>query len=353
MGKIYCNFCGKINKSSDDKCIKCGEKLIQEDHLWQDYLYDHIKSDLKGKVKNKTLSLITNYVKSHLYGVVLSLVIIATSVSGIVKIVNDLDVKDVKENKNAVEIIEMDIESDLVKKLYEINTFNSDLILPDDEGFYMDKYVDYNSFSTQSRLYLTYMLNKVKGSKYEYNGCEGMKSYDKVYNICINDTDGTWFGPEYVDYMRLYKLDINSFEQEYKNLWGEDKTFPKEDFEIKYSSSCEYSESNNDYLCHALMQGWPGIQLVVTKLIKAEEIGNNIYLYDYFVYCDGYIENPGTYKDIKATKKISDINYMEIYFDNREDMDILGKGQIYKHRFKKNKNGTYSWISSEPIDSLF
>lgn len=347
MGKIYCNFCGKENDEKNEKCIKCKELLNQKEHLWKDYLYDHIRDDLKGKVTGKTISLITNYVKSHLYGVILSLMILVTTITGVIKIIDNSYVKDVNKNKNMMEMVPIDIESDLVKKLYAINTFNYDLILSDNEGFYMDKYVDYNSFGDKNRLYLTYRLNGVEGSKYEYSGCEDMKSYDTVYNLCVNDMDRIWFGPEFIDSMNLYKLDINSFEQGYKDLWGEDKSLPKVDFELKYSSLCEYSNDNDDYLCHALMQGWPAIQIEITKLIKAYEVGNYIYLYDYFVYC-----YDRTYKDINRTKKISDIDYREIYFDGREDMDILGKGQIYKHKFKKNRNGTYSWVSSEPIDKL-
>lgn len=347
MGKIYCNFCGKENDEKSEKCIKCKERLNQKEHLWKDYLYDHIKDDLKGKVTDKTISLITNYVKSHLYGVILSLMILVTATTGIVNVIDNSYIKDVDENKNIIEIVPIDIESDLVKKLYEINTFNNDLILLNDEGFYMDRYVDYNSFSDESRLYLTYELNKVKGSSYTYIGCDDMKSYDTVYNMCVNDMDSTWFGPEFIDSMRLYKIDINSFSEEYKKLWGADKSLPKVDFELKYFSLCEYSSDNNDYLCHALMQGWPAIQIEITKLIKAYEVGNYVYLYDYYVYC-----GDGTYKDRFMTKKISDIDYREIYFDDKEDMDILGKGQIYKHRFKKNTDGTYSWVSSEPVDKL-
>jgi len=33
-------------------------------------------------------------------------------------------------------------------------------------------------------------------------------------------------------------------------------------------------------------------------------------------------------------------------------MSILGEGQIYKHTYKKNKNGTYHYVSSEPVSSL-
>lgn len=352
MKKIYCIYCGKENKESDEKCINCEKLLNEKDHPWKDYLYDHIKSDFKDNVTDKTISLITNYIKSHMYGVFMSALIIATTVSGVVKVVNAEPIRKVESKPIIIEAQELSLDSELVGELYDIVSFNNDLILGE-EGFYLGKYVDYNSFSNQNKLYLANHFKKKVTSSYTFTNCEDLKSYEDVYSMCIFDDNGTgsWFGPEYVEYMNLYKIDVKSFENAYKDFWGKDKEMPKENFDIKYSMGCEYSNENDDYLCHALMQGWPADQYEMTKLIKAEKLGNTIHLYDYFVYAD-YGEIEGTFKDRYKKEKISNIDYREIYFNDKEDMSIMSQGQIYKHTFKNNGNGTYYWVSSEPILKL-
>ncbi len=353
MKKIYCIYCGKENKISDEKCFNCNKLLNEKEHLWRDYIYEHIKDDLKDNVTDKTISLITNYVKSHMYGVIMSALIVAISASTVVRAVSGGELRKVDTKPETIKAQEISLDSELVENLYSVLNFNNDLILGD-EGFYLGKYVDYNSFSNQNKLYLTYTFKDVKTSSYTFTDCEALKQYKEVYEMCLFDDNGTgsWFGPSYIEYMRLYKIDIESFKNAYKEFWGSDKEMVEENFDIKYSIGCEYSSENKDYLCHALMQGWPGEQYEMTKLIKAEQIGNTVYLYDYFVYAD-YASPEGTFKDRYKKEKISTLDYREIYFsDEGEDMSIMGQGQIYKHTFKKNSNGTYYWISSEPIKSL-
>lgn len=84
MSKIYCVFCGTENKVEDKKCSKCKKELNPLEHPFKDYIYNHIKDDLKGKATDSIISLLKNFIKSHLYGSLMTAAIIFTVVAGIV-----------------------------------------------------------------------------------------------------------------------------------------------------------------------------------------------------------------------------------------------------------------------------
>lgn len=92
--KIYCVYCGEKNNIDDLKCKKCNKKLNPKEHLFRDYLIDHIKDDLKGKTQDKILSIIKNFIISHLYGSVLTATLIFTIVTSVVV--------GIKENNNEI-----------------------------------------------------------------------------------------------------------------------------------------------------------------------------------------------------------------------------------------------------------
>lgn len=89
--KIYCTFCGEENNKEDLACKKCHRFLKRKDHPLIDYMEDKIKDEFTGGVKNTAFSIINNYIKSHLYGFVLTLSIIASTTTVIVnnRIQND------------------------------------------------------------------------------------------------------------------------------------------------------------------------------------------------------------------------------------------------------------------------
>lgn len=68
---IYCIFCGEKNHTNDKKCSKCHKKLNQKDHLFKDFLYNHIKDDIKGKITDDIFSLLKGFIISNLYGTTL------------------------------------------------------------------------------------------------------------------------------------------------------------------------------------------------------------------------------------------------------------------------------------------
>ena len=79
--KIYCVYCGTENDAALEKCTKCKKELYPKNHLFKDFLYEHIRDDLKDKVQDNIFSYLKNYIISHLYGVVMTVSVLFTGVA--------------------------------------------------------------------------------------------------------------------------------------------------------------------------------------------------------------------------------------------------------------------------------
>lgn len=73
---IYCVYCGEENIKTDTKCKNCKKNLHPKDEPFKDFLYRHIKDDLKGKVEDNIISYLKNFIISHLYGIAMSVSVI-------------------------------------------------------------------------------------------------------------------------------------------------------------------------------------------------------------------------------------------------------------------------------------
>lgn len=74
--KRYCIFCGAENDADADVCCACGKTMHPKDHLLKDYLYRKTKDSLKGKAEDSFLSVLKNWILSHLYGLVVTVSLI-------------------------------------------------------------------------------------------------------------------------------------------------------------------------------------------------------------------------------------------------------------------------------------
>jgi hypothetical protein len=76
MSKIYCAFCGEENDTKDKKCknTKCKRELNPKSHLFRNYVIDKCKGDIDDSLFN----CIFNYIKTNLFGFVLSISIVST-----------------------------------------------------------------------------------------------------------------------------------------------------------------------------------------------------------------------------------------------------------------------------------
>ena len=84
--KKYCTFCGAENRLDDVLCCRCQQNLNAEDELFKDFLMNHTKDKLKGKMDDSLRDIIMNFLKSHLYGMVFTISLVAavgvTAVAG-------------------------------------------------------------------------------------------------------------------------------------------------------------------------------------------------------------------------------------------------------------------------------
>ncbi len=77
----YCTHCGSANKKSAVICAECEKKIANSYRPFYDFLKKHTKDSLSGTVTDTVFSYIKNYLLSHIYGIALSVTIVASAVS--------------------------------------------------------------------------------------------------------------------------------------------------------------------------------------------------------------------------------------------------------------------------------
>ena len=109
---IYCAFCGAENIKDDTNCKKCKKDLHPKNEPFKDFLYTHIKDDLKGKVEDSIISYLKNFIISHLYGIAMTLSIVFTAIVIIAmpkssyKVISSVDdINKTKANNDSKEIV--------------------------------------------------------------------------------------------------------------------------------------------------------------------------------------------------------------------------------------------------------
>ncbi len=93
--KIYCIYCGKVNDIANKKCRNCGKILNEEEHELRDFIFEETKSQLEGNIFDKIANFIKKLVTKHLYGVILSVSIITTSVGVILNATSNSTTSDI------------------------------------------------------------------------------------------------------------------------------------------------------------------------------------------------------------------------------------------------------------------
>ena len=77
----YCMHCGSVNKASATVCCECEKKIRNSYRPFYDFLKKHTKDDISGKVTDTLFSCLKRFLMSHIYGMVLSVTIVAAAVS--------------------------------------------------------------------------------------------------------------------------------------------------------------------------------------------------------------------------------------------------------------------------------
>ena len=80
----YCTTCGAANKKSAFICDKCGKKIILRHRPVADFIKKRIKGKATGTIIEKLFDIIKNFLFDHLYGLVLTVSIVATAATVVV-----------------------------------------------------------------------------------------------------------------------------------------------------------------------------------------------------------------------------------------------------------------------------
>ncbi len=230
----------------------------------------------------------------------------------------------------------LDPESEQITELY--NYFNIDsLSACNSLKNYTNKKIDYENLSTEIKLCLAYQkanLNDVEVETINGNKKDELCNYDDM--IFRKD--------EKSNNCTVKIFDKKIIDDSYKKIFGKNiennESFNADDLHICYlkndkyycglSETIKYTIGNDSYIYRSIK--------------KAVEKSSKIVIYDYFIK----INNNECYSDVNGT--LNEKCTQAYDKDTKIDIRFLKKyGTKYKHTYMKNADGTYSWISSEPI----
>lgn len=89
IDKIYCVYCGEKNNCTSNRCINCYKKLDPKNQPFKDYIKDKIEDKIKGDIQDNIFSLITGFIKTHLYGTIFTCSVIFCAVSVVLNVSNN------------------------------------------------------------------------------------------------------------------------------------------------------------------------------------------------------------------------------------------------------------------------
>ncbi len=229
------------------------------------------------------------------------------------------------------------LDSELVTELHEY--FSSE-DLSNCEGLftYADDKVEYSDVNSESRLCLAYQ-------KTELTDVE-IKEYKPKKKETTCDVDGMIFRvDEETETCSVSIIDKEVINKTYKKIFGkdieDDEEFKVDNLNICYLKDDKYYCGLSETFTYTL-----GNESVIYRVIeKAIEKGSEVIIYDYFAKINddtcfaNYTTTTINEKCTNEYKEQKEINYK--FMKNYATQ--------YKHVFKLADDGTYYWVSSEPI----
>ena len=200
---------------------------------------------------------------------------------------------------------------------------------------------NYEKLDDKTKLYYAYKTIK-DPKRISFNSCDDLNSYyfndEELSTICLKDPE-VLIEESPVEW-RFYYVDKEKLEKAYHKLFGDDKVMPLKDFAIEVTGVCLYSEEKDDYLCHGEVGGDTSFEKWETRYDHFEMAGNAIEIYDRFIMTVYDIDGEKYYN----TPYVNEDKLID--FDTKD----FSKGGLYRHTFRKDKNGKYYWYSSERVD---
>ena len=233
----------------------------------------------------------------------------------------------------------LDTDSKTITELY--NYFSTEDLSNCNGLFnYASGLVNYDTIDSDTRLCLAYQKSDLVNNL-EASTITGEKKED----VCIY-SDMRFKKDDDSNDCTISIIDKDVIASTYKKIFGKDieenETFKSDGFHICYLNEDKYYCGLSESFSYKL-----GSESYIYRVIqKATEKGSKIEIYDYFIkvkdnICyNNYTTNLQNEKCNEAYKNNQDIdfNFLKSY------------GTKYKHIYSKNKDGSYSWVSSEPIE---
>ena len=272
--------------------------------------------------------------------IILTAVIVGTLAWQMPKQKNDTIV-----NPNAVK--ELDVESELVqnlnKKILKYNNLGaSTLNAPYFDGsFYKDTKVEYENLTNEEKIIA--VINNIEPI-YQY--VSDIDTNKLIYN------DIAYFDESSI--IKVYTKEL--LEDVSKKVFGNNGVEIEWETLNMCASILDFVDGNY-YEYDYEGGGFDYTENATSKIIKAEQQGEYIYLYDKFLYCDElefYTENgePKFYTSVNKTNELNNINGDNYRFDKINDIleQNIEKCPTYKHTFKIDNKGNCYWVSTEKYD---
>lgn len=178
---IYCVYCGSKNSSEDKNCKKCKKELNPKNHLFKDFLIDHLKDDIEGNIEDSIFALLRKWIISNLYGVGIFSAVLFT---GIVIISREINLA-----KYDTSYKKLDTPFIVDNSCKQLDSVKKELIC--DEGYTLDKEKCVKTTSNNAIEYITCDNNYTLIGEYCISNFT--KDYD-VSTSCPWSLDGTRIG---------------------------------------------------------------------------------------------------------------------------------------------------------------
>lgn len=244
---------------------------------------------------------------------------------------------------------ELEVNGEVVVKAYSyVPTVYNRGILP---TAYQDKKVEFNDLPNEVKL-----INVFRNIKFNKE--------DIVFSVIDGREQGGWIksddGSEYPS--GFYSFDESLIHKTLKEIYGEKATIMNDNFKISCVESCQYHKDLEESGVYSHGEGGSGYAFApVSFITKAYIEDDELHIFDKFLQFEE-IPNEGElreteYKIYKSTVgeaieviKDENINIFDKNIYEYVKMKYVDKMAEYKHTFKKNDNGEFYWVSTEPIE---
>ena len=259
---------------------------------------------------------------------------------------SDVTVSSTKENT----VKELSVNSEIVKKLYSY--VKSKYFMPSGDFTVIDSNGNLKDFTYPVLFYRENVtVSNLEDDLKILSVCSAL--YDeKLYNIrkVVDDED--------IANDNIYVFSAESIQNKAKEMFNTTINITRNSFRWSDGDSIEYNAQTNSYEYVQYISGGGTDYKDEFKLIKAEQKGDEIYIYDNYVrgkdlydqLADGtmYAAAYGFFATSDDKIEITGTQDNFGYDSTFELLSYLGyKLPVYKHTFKQRTDGTYYWVSTE------